>query len=378
MIGCHAQRAVRSTIAQDMLELVHEQTDLHEQQQSQQQQLREAATQGGLLHVNMPDPLLQWLCCRYAREGKGTLLPGVARCKHTQIACPHAMPTTNRTDLTDQPLADALRLAQLLLGMHGTAARSEAEILLAAVLGCARSHLYAHSNQTLTATQAVKFQTLIKRRAAGEPVAYLIGMREFWSLELTVSEGTLIPRPDTELLVERALLCIPKDAALRIADLGTGSGAIALAIKHERPRCHVIATDISEAALSVARGNASRLGLDTVDFRCGDWCTALAGTRCAVIISNPPYIPDGDPHLAAGDVRFEPRTALTPGPEGLEAIRLIAAQAHVHLYSGGWLLLEHGYDQSAAVMGLLQDQGYREITAHTDLSGHNRVVQGRK
>ncbi len=288
------------------------------------------------------------------------------------------MTTPDYTDLTDQPLADALRLAQLSLGMHGAEARHEAEILLADVLGCARSYLYAHSDQTLTDAQAAKFQTLIERRAAGEPIAYLLGTREFWSLELAVSENTLIPRPDTELLVERALLCIPKDAALRIADLGTGSGAIALAIAQERPRCHVIATDISEEALSVARGNAARLGIDTVDFRCGDWCTALAGTRCAVIISNPPYIPGDDPHLAEGDVRFEPRTALTPGPEGLEAIRLIAAQAHEHLYSGGWLLLEHGYDQSVAVTGLLQDQGYREITAHTDLSGHHRVVQGRK
>jgi release factor glutamine methyltransferase len=188
----------------------------------------------------------------------------------------------------------------------------------------------------------------------------------------------LIPRPDTELLVERALLCIPKAAALRIADLGTGSGAIALAIARERPRCHVIATDVSEAALAVARGNAARLGIGTVEFRSGDWCAALAGTRCAVIISNPPYIPAADPHLAEGDVRFEPRAALTPGPDGLEAIGRITAQAHAHLYSGGWLLLEHGYDQSAAVTGLLHDHGYREIAAYADLSGHKRVAQGRK
>ncbi len=281
-------------------------------------------------------------------------------------------------DLTDRPLADALRLAQLPLRVHGDAARREAEVLLADVLGCARSHLYAHADQTLTAAQAAKFQTLIERRAAGEPVAYLLGTREFWSLELAVSTATLIPRPDTELLVERALLCIPQDAALRIADLGTGSGAIALAIARERPRCHVIATDISAAALAVARGNAARLGISTVEFRCGDWCTALAGTRCAVIISNPPYIAAADPHLAEGDVRFEPRAALTPGPEGLEAIRWIAAQAHAHLYSGGWLLLEHGYDQSGAVTGLLHDHGYREIATHADLSGHKRVAQGRK
>jgi release factor glutamine methyltransferase len=287
------------------------------------------------------------------------------------------MPTRWSEDLTDHPLANALRLAQLLLRVHGDEARREAEVLLAGVLGCARSYLYAHADQTLTAAQAVKFQTLIERRAAGEPVAYLLGTREFWSLELTVSAATLIPRPDTELLVERALLCIPKDAALRIADLGTGSGAIALAIARERPRCHVIATDVSEAALAMARGNAARLGIDTVEFRCGDWCAALAGTRCAVIISNPPYIPAADPHLAEGDVRFEPRDALTPGPEGLEAIRRIAAQAHAHLYSGGWLLLEHGYDQSTAVAGLLYDLGYREITASADLSGHKRVAQGR-
>jgi release factor glutamine methyltransferase len=288
------------------------------------------------------------------------------------------MPTRWSEDLTYRTLADALRLAQLPLRTHGDEARRDAEVLLASVLGCARSHLYAHAEQTLTATQAAKFQTLIERRAAGEPVAYLLGTREFWSLELTVNADTLIPRPDTELLVERALHCIPKDAALRIADLGTGSGAIALAIARERPRCHVIATDISEAALVTARGNAARLGIDTIEFRSGDWCAALAGTRCAVIISNPPYIPAADPHLARGDVRFEPRAALTPGPEGLEAIRQIAAQAHAHLYSGGWLLLEHGYDQSDAVTGLLHDLGYREITASADLSGHQRVAEGRK
>lgn len=288
------------------------------------------------------------------------------------------MPTHPLEDLTDRTLADALRLAQLRLRVHGDEARRDAEVLLASVLGCGRSHLYAHAEQTLTASQSAKFRALIERRAAGEPVAYLLGTREFWSMELAVSDGTLIPRPDTELLVERALLCIPKDAALRIADLGTGSGAIALAIARERPRCHVIATDISEAALGVARGNAARLGIDSVEFRCGDWCTALAGTRCAVIISNPPYIPAADPHLTEGDVRFEPRAALTPGPDGLEAIRRIAAQAHAHLYSGGWLLLEHGYDQSPAVTELLNDQGYREIATHNDLAGHNRVTQGRK
>ena len=288
------------------------------------------------------------------------------------------MPTRWPEDLTDSPLADALRLAQLPLHIQGDAARRDAEVLLAGVLGCARSHLYAHGDQTLTAVQAAKFQALIERRAAGEPVAYLLGRREFWSLELAVSADTLIPRPDTELLVERALLCIPNDAALCIADLGTGSGAIALAIARERPHCHVIATDISEAALTVARGNAARLGIDTVEFRCGDWCVALAGTRCAVIVANPPYIPAADPHLTEGDVRFEPRAALTPGPEGLEAIRLIAAQAHMHLDSSGWLLLEHGYDQSAAVTALLHDHGYREIAAHPDLAGHQRVAQGRR
>ena len=287
------------------------------------------------------------------------------------------MPIHLLENLTGRTLSDALRLARPSLRMHGDDARREAEVLLAGVLGCARSHLYAHADQTLTAAQAIKFQTLIERRATGEPVAYLLGTREFWSLQLTVSADTLIPRPETELLVERALLCIPNDAALRIADLGTGSGAIALAIARERPRCQVIATDISEAALNVARDNAARLDIGTIEFRCGDWCAALAGMRCAVIITNPPYIPAADPHLAAGDVRFEPRTALTPGPEGLEAIRRIAAQARAHLDSDGWLLLEHGYDQSSAVTGLLHDHGYREIAAFADISGHKRVAQGR-
>lgn len=258
----------------------------------------------------------------------------------------------------------------------GASAR-DAEILLAAVLERSRSYLYAHADQTLTTAQATKFHTLIERRATGEPVAYLLGRREFWSMDLRVNADTLIPRPETELLVELALQKIPADAAWRIADLGTGSGAVALALARERPRCQVLATDLSKPALAVARANAERLGIANVTFHHGAWCAALVGSRCDLIVSNPPYINAADPHLGAGDVRFEPQAALTPGPDGLAALRVIAAEALDHLNADGWLLMEHGYDQAVAVTALLRELGYRHITDHADLSGQPRVVQAK-
>lgn len=255
--------------------------------------------------------------------------------------------------------------------------RSDAELLLAHALGRPRSFLRAWPGQAVPPAQAEHFAALLARRGAGEPVAYLLGRREFWSLELAVSPATLIPRPETERLVELALACLPADRPGRIADLGTGSGAIALALAHERPQAQVVATDASAAALAVARANAERLGLAHVDFRLGDWCIPLAGATFDLIVSNPPYVAAGDPHLAQGDVRFEPHTALVAGADGLDALRRIVAAARAHLVAGGWLLLEHGWDQGEAVPALLRAAGYVEVSDHRDDAGQPRVSRGR-
>ncbi|RJQ47098.1 MAG: peptide chain release factor N(5)-glutamine methyltransferase [Gammaproteobacteria bacterium] len=248
----------------------------------------------------------------------------------------------------------------------------EAELLLAHVLNLPRSKLHLHPDQALTPAQSGEFDTLVTRRAQGEPSAYLTGARGFWSLELRVTPDVLIPRPETELLVELALQKIPADAAWRIADLGAGSGAIALALAHERPHCQFIATDISPAALEVARANAARLNTRNVAFRLGDWFSALQNERFDVIVSNPPYVRGNDPHLH--DLRFEPQLALVAGADGLQQLRVIAAQARGHFTQGGWLLLEHGYDQAPAMMELLAALGYRNIQDHPDLGGVARVT----
>jgi len=246
------------------------------------------------------------------------------------------------------------------------------------VTGLTRTALITRGGEALSTEQEARLRELIERRRKGEPVAYLTGRREFWSLELTVTPDVLIPRPETELLVEQALVRIPPDATRRIADLGTGSGAIALAIASERPHCRVTATDASPAALAVARGNARRLGIGNVEFREGEWFAPLAGLTFDLIVSNPPYIATADPHLMQGDVRFEPRAALVSGGDGLDAIRLIAVQASAHLQHGGWLLLEHGYDQAAAVRAILGTNGLTDITSVADLAGHARVTAGRR
>jgi release factor glutamine methyltransferase len=250
----------------------------------------------------------------------------------------------------------------------------DAELLIMHVCGLSRSELLTRDRQPLTAEQAAEIDELIARRRQGEPIAYLTGRREFWSLHLTVSPATLVPRPETELLVERALARIPLEATWSVADLGTGSGAIALAIASERPRCRVVATDISPAALAIARANAARLNL-AVDFRLGDWLAALANETFELLVSNPPYVASGDPHLAA--LRHEPIAALAAGPDGLDAIRAIAAAARASLKPGGWLLLEHGYDQAAAVGALLRERGYDAVRCYVDLAGRDRVSEGR-
>jgi len=242
---------------------------------------------------------------------------------------------------------------------------ADAEILLAHVLGQPRSWLIAHGEAVPSHGQAAAFDRLLERREAGEPVAYLTGTRGFWTLELAVTPATLVPRPETELLVEQALAKIPADVAWRLADLGTGSGAIALALARERPRAQVLATDLSEEALAVALGNAARNGIDNVEFRAGSWLAPLAGESFDLIASNPPYVADGDPHLARGS-------------DGLNAIRGIVADAPPLLRAGGWLLLEHGLDQGAAVRALLVAAGFVEVETARDLEGRERVTLGQR
>ncbi|GAA5071665.1 peptide chain release factor N(5)-glutamine methyltransferase [Lysobacter panacisoli] len=261
--------------------------------------------------------------------------------------------------------------------LAGDEARAEAERLLAHALGVNTTWLYLHRDDTPPAERAAEFERLLQRRIAGEPVAYLLGHRGFWRFDLQVTPATLIPRPETERLVELALDRLPVDAAVRVADLGTGTGAIALAIAHERPRAHVVATDASEAALDVARENARVLGLSRVEFRRGDWLSPLAGERFDLIASNPPYIADDDKHLRQGDLRFEPRSALASGSDGLDDIRRIAADAPGHLNPDGWLLIEHGWEQGEAVRALFRAHGFEEVHTAQDWEQRDRVTLGR-
>jgi release factor glutamine methyltransferase len=258
---------------------------------------------------------------------------------------------------------------------HVLGDRLEAELLLAHALGVNRAWFFAHAEDVPVDADVASFDALVRRRADGEPVAYIVGCRDFWSLPLEVTPATLIPRPETELLVELALARLPEGGS--VVDLGTGSGAIALAIAKERPDAQVTAVDASEAALEVARRNAAALGLQRVAFANGDWFAPLAGQRFDLIVSNPPYIEADDPHLAQGDLRFEPTTALASGQDGLDDIRRIAAAARGHLHAGGWLLVEHGWNQGEAVRGVFQTAGFAEVSTVQDLEGRDRVTVGR-
>jgi release factor glutamine methyltransferase len=229
-------------------------------------------------------------------------------------------------------------------------------------------------DEPLPESATVTFRQLLARRRAGEPVAYLTGYREFWSLPLQVNAAVLVPRPDTETLVEQALAAIPATADFAILDLGTGSGAIALALASERPRARVTATDRSPEALDVARANAVALGLERVRFVQGDWFAAVPGERFEVIVCNPPYVAAADPHLR--HLGAEPLAALSPGPSGLEAYAVIVPAAAAHLAPHGRLLLEHGADQAHDVKNLLECNGFHDVTSHPDLSGTLRVTQG--
>lgn len=254
--------------------------------------------------------------------------------------------------------------------------RLEAEVLLAHALGWTRARLHAWPEHPPEPPITERYRQAVERRAAGLPIAYLTGRRDFWSLELTVSPATLIPRPDTELLVELALERIPADATWAIADLGTGSGAIALALAVERPRCRITATELSPQALAVATANARRLRLQNVQLVNGDWWQPLAEQRFRVVVCNPPYIASDDPHLQRGDLRHEPRQALESGPDGLDDLRVIVNGCRGHLEPGGWLLLEHGYTQGEAVRGLLQGADLAAIETRCDLAGLARVTLG--
>jgi len=268
-----------------------------------------------------------------------------------------------------------LQLAARHLAALGSAAPLEAQLLLACALQRPRSYLLAHDADAVDAAAHAHFESLLLRRAAGEPLAYLTGEREFWSLPLRVSPQVLIPRPETELAVERCLALAPS-APAPAADLGTGSGAIALALAHERPQWHIVATDRSAEALQLARANAQRLAATNLEFLQGDWFAPLEQRRFDLIVSNPPYVAADDPALAA--LRFEPAAALVGGSDGLDALRLIIHGAPAHLSAGGWLVLEHAATQASAVAAALVDAGFTRVRCHRDLAGHERVTEAQR
>ncbi|HHB93419.1 MAG TPA: peptide chain release factor N(5)-glutamine methyltransferase [Thioploca sp.] len=255
--------------------------------------------------------------------------------------------------------------------------RLDAEILLCHVLKKNRSYLYTWPENQLTEKQYQQFRILLSGRIDGKPIAYLIGHKEFWSLELQVTEDTLIPRPETELLVEQVLAHLPLKTASKVIDLGTGTGAIALAIAKERPYCNIIATDKSPQTLQIAKNNAKNLALHNIKFIVSDWFAKDLGIA-TIIVSNPPYISIDDPHLNQGDVRYEPRNSLISGIDGLTDIRQIILQSYNHLLNKGWLLLEHGYDQAKQVRDLLVKNNYFSIETYNDLADKPRVTVGQK
>jgi release factor glutamine methyltransferase len=273
-------------------------------------------------------------------------------------------------------IQDALDNARELLAAHNNSPALEASVLLAHALGISRTQLRTRPEQTLQTDQQQAFFDLVARRKAGEPVAYLIGHREFWSLDLIVNEHTLIPRPETELLVELALARIPVEDSFHVLDLGTGSGAIALAVASERPRCRVTASDLSPQALAVARANAERFNIANVSFREGSWFSPFSTERFDIIVANPPYVAEHDPHLDEGDLPAEPRSALMAGPTGLEMIGVIIDGAKRHMREGAWLLMEHGYNQAGKVTTLLHDAAYRQVQTWRDAAGIGRVSGG--
>jgi len=273
----------------------------------------------------------------------------------------------NTREMPGASVAELLRIANI--------DSIDSRALLRAALEVSDTYLVAHPGQVLTDRQRDRYLAWVERRRAGEPVAYLTGEREFYSLAFKVTPAVLIPRPETELLVDVALERVPVHEPSRVLDLGTGSGCVAVAIARHRPRAQVTATEASRDALAVARENAARHG-SGIEFIESDWLDALAGRRFDLIVSNPPYVAEDDPHLSQGDTRFEPRAALVAGADGLSCIRLIIAQARAHLAPGGRLFFEHGYDQAARCRALLAQAGYCDVTSRPDLAGIERLSGG--
>ena len=252
--------------------------------------------------------------------------------------------------------------------------RLDAEVLLAHSLQKNRTWLVTWSDKALTDTDINQFNELLQRRVSGEPIAHITGTREFWSLPLSVTTDTLIPRPDTELIIEKILDTYPASSDISLADLGTGSGAIALALASERPHWKITATDQSAGALEIAKQNAHNLNLDNITFRLGNWFEPLENHLFDIIVSNPPYIPHADPHLTQGDARFDPISALASGDDGLDDIRLIAAQAGSHLKNQGKLFIEHGYDQKSEMLDIFTKNDFIEIQQAHDIANNPRLT----
>ena len=286
------------------------------------------------------------------------------------------LPVLNHKRPRSPTIGSIIAEAERKLARSGSA-RLDAELLLAKLLGASRAHLYAYPERPVPVGAVIRYRRVIDERARGIPLAYLAGSQGFWSFEITVNPNTLIPRPETEHLVETALALIHTHDLRTVADLGTGSGAVALDLKREVPALEVFATDISPQALVVARRNAKALGLSGIKLLRGDWCRALPERRFDLIVSNPPYVASDDPRLRAGEVRFEPLIALDGGRDGLEAIRRVIAGAGGCLQAGGWIAIEHGAEQRKPIETLFRAHGFRSLPCIRDYAGHERVSVGR-
>ena len=272
-------------------------------------------------------------------------------------------------------ITDALKRGKQQLS-NSESSNIDTEVLLCYCLKCERSRLYSHPEQTLSDNEIKSFDRLITLRAEGHPVAHLMHEKEFWSLTLTISKDTLIPRPETECLVETVLTLIPKDIRKNVLDLGTGSGAIAIAIASERPDIKMTATDICDAALMIAKQNAQSNNIENIEFKKANWFNIEADAIYDLIVSNPPYIESNDPHLKQGDVRFEPLTALASGDDGLDDLRIIISEADKYLSKQGWLLVEHGYNQAKEVNKLFNENSFTSISTHKDYADNDRITFG--
>ena len=275
----------------------------------------------------------------------------------------------------ETPISELLEAVTTRLAGVSESPRLDAEILLGRAIDMPRSYLFAHPEDVPDEAAVARFEGTVERRMNGEPMAYIMGIREFWSMELMVTPATLVPRPETEILVDRALGQIPRKAEYRVLDLGTGSGAIALAIARERPMCHVVAVDVSEDALAVAAQNARHLDLGNIEFRHGDWTDPVRSETFELVVSNPPYVADKDPALDT--LRHEPASALAAGADGLDAIRTLAERCLDVVAPGAPLMIEHGADQESEVRGILAAHEWVEIECHNDYAGLPRVTAAR-